>query len=52
MAELGDAADSKSAVLQRAWGFESPSRHFNDYAATKEGKVAGHGRKLCRVLPI
>ncbi len=27
MAELGDAADSKSAVLKRAWGFNSPSRH-------------------------
>ena len=30
MAELGDAADSKSAVLQGAWGFESPSRHKGD----------------------
>ncbi len=27
MAELGDAADSKSAVLKGAWGFNSPSRH-------------------------
>lgn len=27
MAELGDAADSKSAVLKGAWGFDSPSRH-------------------------
>ena len=30
MAELGDAADSKSAVLKGAWGFESPSRHFRE----------------------
>lgn len=27
MAELGDAADSKSAVPKGAWGFNSPSRH-------------------------
>ena len=27
MAELADAADSKSADLHWSWGFNSPSRH-------------------------
>ena len=27
MAELADAADSKSAEVHPSWGFDSPSRH-------------------------
>src|SRR5947209_3278183 len=29
MAELADAADSKSAEVHPSWGFNSPSRHQN-----------------------
>ena len=36
MAELGDAADSKSAVLKGAWGFESPSRHLLSDVTSEE----------------
>ena len=33
MAELADAADSKSAEVHPSWGFNSPSRHqTNSYA--------------------
>ena len=40
MAELADAADSKSAEVHPSWGFNSPSRHqtfefiFNDLAVS------------------
>ena len=30
MAELADAADSKSAEVHPSWGFDPPSRHHAD----------------------
>ena len=45
MAELGDAADSKSAVLKGAWGFNSPSRHKGGSAPLISTRFLEHHQK-------
>src|SRR5262245_43378540 len=44
MAELADAADSKSAEVHPSWGFNSPSRHHqtNPLSPTNQSLPAGH----------
>jgi hypothetical protein len=54
MAKLADAADLKSADLNRLWGFKSPSRHHLDLSAapvTSASKEYLYGRDACRSCP-
>jgi hypothetical protein len=44
MAELADAADSKSAEVHPSWGFNSPSRH-------QPKDRVGRGFRLCEAIP-
>src|SRR6185312_12891846 len=37
MAELADAADSKSAEVHPSWGFDPPSRHHSNATLDLEG---------------
>ena len=47
MAELADAADSKSAEVHPSWGFNSPSRHqlkslwIHTVQFSKDAEIAG-----------
>ena len=45
MAELADAADSKSAEVYPSWGFDPPSRHH-----AKPPLEASSNHKRCRSL--
>src|SRR5437763_18102 len=48
MAELADAADSKSAEVHPSWGFDPPSRHHPNVPCTLRFPTLAFVRLLCR----